>query len=350
MTEEVLHRKMLEEKKEKGNKQPFVSVIVPVYQVEAYLDRCMVSLLAQSYSNYEILLVDDGSKDRSRLICDDYAKKETRVKVIHQENQGLGPARNRGVFESSGDYIVFVDSDDYVAEDFLEYLVNLVEKYQVRIAVTGTALSWEEDGRRQTLSLACEKEQVLSREKALEEMCYGKIFGVSAWGKIYERELAENYPYPACVHEDLATTYQIIGECPAVAVGNRVGYYYFQRKDSLMNQRVEERHLAGLDAAEEELNYMKRWCPAAVPAAEYRCGLKVIEYIPRLLDGSRESRTVFVLLKQEMRLHIWAVLSNRRAATLFKIRCLAVCAGYTAACLSWKMIRWLKKKTGKEGI
>ena len=228
--------------------------------------------------------------------------------------------------------------------------MNLVEKYQVRIAVTGTALSWEEDGRRQTLSLACEKEQVLSREKALEEMCYGKIFGVSAWGKIYERELAENYPYPACVHEDLATTYQIIGECPAVAVGNRVGYYYFQRKDSLMNQRVEERHLAGLDAAEEELNYMKRWCPAAVPAAEYRCGLKVIEYIPRLLDGSRESRTVFVLLKQEMRLHIWAVLSNRRAATLFKIRCLAVCAGYPAACLSWKMIRWLKKKTGKEGI
>ena len=104
------------------------------------------SLLAQSYSDYEIILVDDGSRDGSGQICDDYAGREARIRVIHQENQGLGPARNAGVRQASGDYVVFVDSDDYVAEDYLEYLAELVERYQVKLAVTGAALVWEKGG------------------------------------------------------------------------------------------------------------------------------------------------------------------------------------------------------------
>ena len=231
-----------------------ISVIVPVYQVEKYLSRCIESLLAQSYSDYEIILVDDGSRDGSGQICDDYAGREARIRVIHQENQGLGPARNAGVRQASGDYVVFVDSDDYVAEDYLEYLAELVERYQVKLAVTGAALVWEKGGTKRVVSLACDKEERLSCVEALTEMCYGKKFGVSAWAKIYEKSLVEKYPYPACVHEDLATTYRMISECPAVAVGNRVGYYYVQREGSLMNQKLEERHLAGLTAAGRNWN------------------------------------------------------------------------------------------------
>ena len=326
-----------------------ISVIVPVYQVEKYLSRCIESLLAQSYSDYEIILVDDGSRDGSGQICDDYAGREARIRVIHQENQGLGPARNAGVRQASGDYVVFVDSDDYVAEDYLEYLAELVERYQVKLAVTGAALVWEKGGTKRVVSLACNKEERLSCVEALTEMCYGKKFGVSAWAKIYEKSLVEKYPYPACVHEDLATTYRMISECPAVAVGNRVGYYYVQREGSLMNQKLEERHLAGLTAAREELEYMRKYYPEAVPAAEFRCGLKIVEYIPRLLGGSRDDKAMFRRLRTEMRRHLWKILRNDRVEKFFRFRCLIICAGYEPTRCVWKSVHWLKQKKGKEG-
>ena len=114
--------------------EPLISIIVPVYQVEAYLDRCVASLLAQTYVNLEIILVDDGSPDRCPAICDMYAQKDSRVRVIHQENAGLSGARNAGIEVAKGEYLAFVDSDDYVSENFIRVLYDLLKE-------TGCAVS-----------------------------------------------------------------------------------------------------------------------------------------------------------------------------------------------------------------
>lgn len=331
--------------------KPLISVVVPVYKAEQYLERCVEGLLRQTYENYEILLVDDGSPDRSGEICEEYAENYENVRVVHQKNQGPGPARNHGVQAAKGEYIVFMDADDGVSVDYLDYLETLMEKYQVELAAVSGFCVWDS---REHIDFGrvypVEQEKKLSRVEALKAMCYGKEFGVAPWGKIYRRRLLLDHPYPACIHEDLAGTYHIIAACDTVAVGKKRIYYYFQNDNSIMSSKIEERHLYGLTAAREELEYMEMHYPEVVPAAQYRCGLKIIEYIPRLLDGSAESKAIFKRLKAEMKRYVWKIIGNDQVGKIFKIRCLAVCAGYPAACSAWKMIRWLKKKTGKEGI
>ena len=115
------------------NEAPLISVIVPVYNVEKYLAKCIDSIIAQTYTNLEILLVDDGATDSSGAICDEYAQKESRIRVIHKENGGLSDARNRGIAEARGEYLGFIDSDDYIDVDMYELLYNLIQKYGVKI-------------------------------------------------------------------------------------------------------------------------------------------------------------------------------------------------------------------------
>lgn len=116
---------------------PLISIIVPVYKVEAYLKKCVDSILAQTYQKYELILVDDGSPDRCGEICDQYARDCAAVRVIHQANQGQAAARNNGVKSSTGELITFIDSDDYVEPDYLEYLLGLLRRYNADIAVGG---------------------------------------------------------------------------------------------------------------------------------------------------------------------------------------------------------------------
>ena len=120
-----------------------ISVIVPVYKVEIYLDKCIESILAQTYKNFELILVDDGSPDRCPMLCDLYAKKYDMVRVIHKTNGGLSDARNVGVLNAKGEYVTFIDSDDYVAEDYLETLWNLKSKYEAEITVCGIKIIFE---------------------------------------------------------------------------------------------------------------------------------------------------------------------------------------------------------------
>lgn len=325
----------------------FVSVIVPVYQVEQYLARCVESLLAQTYQEYEILLVDDGSRDAGGRMCDEYAKKHERVKVIHQENQGLGPARNNGVKYARGEYIVFVDSDDYVSEDYLEYLVYLTGKYHTKLTAVGGVSVWDDKKEERVFENPVDTEECLDTSEALKRMCYSRGFGVAAWGKLYHRSLVERFPYPACVHEDLATTYKIVSACEKIACSAKTGYFYYQRSSSLMHARVEEKHLYGITAAQEQLRYMEKYYPEVVPAAEYRCAGKLLEYIPRLLDRTAESKKVFCRIRREMKKYCRNILKNPEAETPFKIRCVAVSAGYRATETVWKLMEKWKEKQRK---
>lgn len=202
-----------------------ISVIIPVYKVEKYLCRCVDSVLEQSYTNMEIILVDDGSPDNCPVMCDEYARQDSRVKVIHQENAGLSGARNAGIDMAQGQWLAFVDSDDYLAADFLERL------YQACVD-TGSSLSvcrWEYVRGETIPEHGTGETRVYTGREMLANLYVpdGAYF-VVAWNKLYRKELFEDIRYPlGRIHEDEATTYRIYDKVKKAAYVDRSLYGYF---------------------------------------------------------------------------------------------------------------------------
>ncbi len=192
-----------------------ISVIVPVYKVEPYLRKCLDSIVGQSYENREILLVDDGSPDSCGAICDEYAQKDPRVQVIHKENGGLSSARNAGLDAAGGHWIAFIDSDDWVEPDFLEYLLLGAKGYGADLAVC--AYWWEYPDRSEKLGY--DRPTRLTARQALEALLRDKQLTNHAWNKLYRRELFEGVRFPeGRVYEDVATVYRLVERAMTVAV------------------------------------------------------------------------------------------------------------------------------------
>lgn len=226
---------------EKGK---LVSVIVPVYNVENYIKKCLGSILNQSYANLEIILVDDGSKDASGRVCDEYADLDSRVRVYHKENGGLSSARNLGLDHASGEYIIFIDSDDYFAEDAIELLVKYIVKYKADISVgrlkdvDGTYIPDKEVKKHYS------KGVVLSSEELMREICLNRITGISACGKLYKKELFENIRYPVGkLYEDVYTTPRIVMQTDRAVFIDRTIYFWVQRNSSITHKRITEKDL-----------------------------------------------------------------------------------------------------------
>ena len=174
---------------------PLISVIVPVYNVEDYLSKCVASILAQSYKNLQVILVDDGSTDRCPEICDDIAKRESRVQTIHKKNGGLSSARNAGIDAANGDFLAFVDSDDYIAPDMYEYLYRNMAETESDISICGKYVVYE-NGRlilKQDQSILC---LVMDSEEAIRRMCSFRDYDTSSCDKLYKRELFSSIRFP----------------------------------------------------------------------------------------------------------------------------------------------------------
>lgn len=224
-------------------KNPLISVIVPCYNVEEYLPKCADSLLAQTYKELEIWLVDDGSPDSCGQICDDYALKDERIKVIHKKNGGLADARNAAIDKATGEWIVCVDSDDYVSEDYIETLYGLVERNHCKVGV-----AWHHSFMEETEPNVIQpqyQEFVFNNIEGIEKMFYQELFDTAAWAKIYHRSLFETgirYPF-GLIYEDLPTTYLLFLNADKVAFCNKIVYYYLLRKNSLEGQPFNVRKL-----------------------------------------------------------------------------------------------------------
>lgn len=214
-----------------------ISVIVPVYKVEDYLPRCVDSILCQTYRNIEVILVDDGSPDKCGEICDRYAQNDLRVRVIHKENGGLSDARNTGIEIASGQYISFIDSDDWVHPEFLETLYQLIRSADADIAVSDFLRTSTEN-----LPLFSLEEETVHQYSNLEALKqYAGIFYVQmvvSWGKLYKRHLFDGVRFPVGrVHEDEFTTHQVIYKAKRIILTTRKLLYYWQRQDSIMASR-----------------------------------------------------------------------------------------------------------------
>lgn len=240
---------------------PTISVIVPVYKVEAYLNRCVDSILSQTFSDFELILVDDGSSDNCPAICDEYARKDSRVRVIHQKNGGLSAARNAGIdwvfANSNSDWITFVDSDDGLAQYSLERLIAETERHQTDISIGKFVRFY--DGFPEEKKSACSQVKVISGREA----CYA-LYGddavtyTTAWAKLYKAELFRDIRYPVGrIHEDEATTYKVLYKASKVAVLDEKLYYYRDNPDGIMNTRFSVKRFDAVWAFEERILFFR---------------------------------------------------------------------------------------------
>ena len=234
-----------------------ISVIVPVYKVEVYLHRCVDSILNQSFSDFELILVDDGSPDACGAICDDYAARDSRVRVIHQENGGLSAARNSGIdwtfANSDSQWLAFVDSDDWLHRDYLRKLYSAVESRNVVMSICGwlaTETSMED------AELPDQPILLLDSESAFVEH-YDK--SMAAWCKLIRKDLFSALRFPVGkLHEDAFVTHKLLFSREKVAVVDEKLYYYYQNPTSITRARWSDRKLHSIEAHELRLDYFRQ--------------------------------------------------------------------------------------------
>lgn len=244
-----------------------VSVIVPVYNVEKYLDRCIESVKQQTYSNLQIILVDDGAKDKSGAMCDIWKEKDSRITAIHQKNGGLSNARNTGIKRATGEYLVFVDSDDIIAPNMIEQLVELLEKEDADISICGVEHIFNENNIRFEQNQA--EVTLYDRESAIAEMWYQKSFLPSAWGKAYKKELFENLGFTeGILFEDIDVMHELFWRSNRIAYKNVPLYGYVHRENSITTAKFSKRDCDILQISEKLLRFSEEKAASLVPAAE----------------------------------------------------------------------------------
>lgn len=233
---------------------PLISIIVPIYNVEKYLAKCVQSILHQSYDNLEIILIDDGSTDTSPIICDQLSARDNRILVVHQANGGLSSARNAGLDRATGDYIGFVDSDDWIEEDMYMTLLTAAKEYNADIAICTHFV----DKEKETIPVNNTGEhKIYSREEALKELFKDKLIKNYAWNKLYKKELFTNIRFPiGRFFEDIAVIYKLFNQASKVVLICESKYHYLLRHDSIigkeMNPNKEYQYLL---AVHEQLSF-----------------------------------------------------------------------------------------------
>lgn len=239
---------------------PLISVIVPIYNVEKYLARCVDSIVNQTYKNLEIILVDDGSPDRCPQMCDDYAEKDSRIKVVHKKNGGLSDARNAGMAVATGKYISFIDSDDYVSDDFFECLLDVMNKENSDIAEC-SVVKFYEDNRFDEFSDDLSV-KTYDTQDAMSALIAENPFHQHVWNKLYKTELVKDIPYAVGkLNEDEFWTYQVFGRANKVSKLNKTMYYYFQRNSSIMGVGYNIRRLDALEGKANRQKYIENNFP-----------------------------------------------------------------------------------------
>lgn len=254
---------------------PLVSIIVPIYKVEAYLRRCLDSIVNQTYTNLEIILVDDGSPDNCPQICDEYAAKDNRIIVIHKENGGLSDARNTGLDICKGEYISFVDSDDWVNERYIEILFNLAIKEDADIAIGEHEKTYNEQIPFQRI---IEKNRILFPLEAIEILFQRKHLSfILSWGKLYRKHLFSNIKFPKRkFHEDEFTSFILFYNANKIVHTSKILYYYYQRNDSIMG--ISHPHDL-LEAEEKQFDFIVKHNMTNVQASQARLICWQILYI-----------------------------------------------------------------------
>ena len=236
-----------------------VSVIIPIYNVEAYLDRCVSSVANQTYQNLEIILIDNGATDNSPQICEDWAERDDRIRVIHQEKRGVSAGRNTGLRAARGEWIMQVDSDDYIAPQTVEWLLNVCLENAADMAMCDFIRGKEEH-----YAFPCDDSghiELIDGETAISRIyidSHHALRYVVAWNRICRREFYEGLDYPVGkIFEDIYITHQLLYRCKRIAVLDTPLFYYYQRSGSIMNAEFSMKKLDYLQALVERVEFFR---------------------------------------------------------------------------------------------
>ena len=272
-----------------------ISIIVPVYNVEKYIVRCIDSIIGQTYKNLQIILVNDGSPDGSPAICDEYARRDSRIEVIHKQNGGLSDARNAGIECAKGEYIAFVDSDDYVHQLYIENMYNCIKHDNSDMCVCDFHFVNEGE---EAFDLTLKKpersafhlEGLYPAETAMKNIFNSYL--VVAWNKLYRRDIFDNIKFPVGrIHEDEFVLHRIFAACSSVSILPERLYYYLQRSESITNKPYSVRRLDALDAFDDRLHFYlenKRYSLLKLTCLHYiRWYIKMHNLLPRNIEENR---------------------------------------------------------------
>ncbi|MCH5174299.1 MAG: glycosyltransferase family 2 protein [Prevotellaceae bacterium] len=294
-----------------------LSIIIPIYNSAQYLHRCIDSVLRQTYKDIELVLIDDGSSDSSAEICDDYARKDMRVRVLHQANQGASIARKRGIDVAVGEWLTFVDSDDAVEEDYIERLYDAAIRYDIKIAACnqiqhkeGTEIEADKTGK-----------TVLLKEQELHKRFFKYQFW-GFWGKIYHRSVFENTYFPKyTINEDYVVMVQLFNRCKQMAYVPMDLYHYMVHEDSLSHQKLSLRMFDEYHNKRWVVGYYKNNNRQYVHYAE----AQLVETCIKLIGLVGENGTFEAEKKQMqeyLRKHIVGIMKNPHL--LFALKCMAL--------------------------
>lgn len=270
-----------------------ISVIIPIYKVEKYLNRCIESVVNQTYTNLEIILVDDASPDGCPEICEKWKRKDERIKVLHKENGGLSDARNTGMRIATGEYITFLDSDDWLHKDTLEIFGHFLKLYDADI-VECEALLVNETIQDKLIDKESIKITEFNKKSSMKALVYEKPLKQTVWNKLYKRSLiAENEFENGKYHEDEFWTYQIFDKAEKILFLDIQLYYYFQRSDSIMGQEFSLKRLNAIEGRYRRLQYLEGKYPELEAYTKENIIFLMMYYGQQALKASRNVKKTF---------------------------------------------------------
>lgn len=320
----------------KGNnnmgEKTLVSVIIPIYNVELYLEECIKSVINQTYKNLEIILIDDGSIDKSGEICDRFAKQDSRIKVIHKENEGLSVARNTGIDIAKGEYIQFVDADDYIDINMIKETCEKAIKYDIDIVTFGHYIL----NNGETHCEEYNNEIVeFNNIEAIQELMKDNVIRNYAWEKLIKRELFTEIRFPEGKrYEDIATTPLLFEKAKNVLLFNKPLYYYRQREGSILHEQTDELRIEYINTTIEVTNYLKKYeelklyCDYSILSATVRVYndialynlknllsnssvQKMYDMTKKIMDNSEKEKFIVENMTKIFKVHLYFLIYNK---------------------------------------
>ena len=277
----------------------------PIYNVETYLERCIRSIVNQTYSELEIILVDDGSTDLSSAICDKWEKKDFRINVIHKENGGLSDARNAGMKIATGKYITFIDSDDWMHKDMIKILYNVREKFDVDIV---ECKSKKVDNFIDDVEIEDDIGviQLFNDSEAISALLLENPLKQTVWNKLYKKELIEGTYFEfGKYHEDEFWTYQVLAKSKKIGFVDKELYYYFQRYNSIMSQTFSLKRIDAIEGRYRRMNFIREFYPENTANAKITLFYLILFYGQQALKcGDKITISVYFLKMKKYMLDI----------------------------------------------
>ena len=319
-----------------------ITIVVPVYNVEKYLKKCIESIINQTYKNLEIILVDDGSPDNCGKICDDYKKQDSRIKVIHKKNGGLSDARNAGIDIANGEYITFIDSDDYIDDDYVELLYNAIVKDKTDMVISSHKVIYDNGT---ILEKETGERSILNSKEVLKRILYDEGIDLSAWAKLYKIELFRKVRYPkGRLFEDAATTYKLVDKCKNISIVSKSTYNYMIRENSITNLNFSEKKLDLIKSTEEMCDYVQNKYPDLEIACNRRLMYAYLSTLTQLARSKKRFPKEEKILMDYIKENRKKILKDKRVPRRDKFGIISTILGFEFYSFSWKVY---KRITGR---